>query len=145
MGIPMTGTYRHNIDGKNRIFLPAKHRESIGDVLIIYPSLHDRSLKYRSLEEWSRVEEQIEALPALQREEASRFFYENSDTLSPDSQGRIVINQTLAEYAGIDREAGAVIVGCGRYGEIWAVSEYESMKMKQDVERLRLNLASFGM
>ena len=145
MAVPMTGTFRHNLDGKSRVFLPAKHREAIGETLIIYPSLHDNSLKYRSVEDWSRVEEQIEALPALEREEASRFFYENSDTLSPDSQGRIVINQSLAQYAGIQQEEGVVIIGCGKYGEIWSASGYEQMKQRQDVNRLRMNLASFGM
>lgn len=146
MALPMTGTFRHNIDGKGRVFLPAKHRDAIGaSALIIYPSLHDTSLKYRTVEDWASVEAQIEALPTIDRENASRYFYEMSDTLVTDSQGRIIINQDLAEFAGIKQEEGVVIVGCGKYGEIWSTAAYEQMKARRNVDELRMRLASFGM
>lgn len=143
MIMPITGTYRHTLDSKNRLFIPARHRDALGSPIVVYPSIRDRSLKVCSVEEWEKYVNKIEALPTKEREKALRFFNENGDTLVPDSQGRIVINQGLVEYSGLS--GTAVIVGCGRSAEIWSTEEYDKMKEAVDVDDIRAVLESFGL
>ena len=141
--IPITGTYRHNVDSKNRIFIPAKHREAIGSPLVVFPSIRDRSLKIYSVEEWRAFTQKIETMVAREREQALRYYNESSDTLTPDSQGRIVLNQDLVNHAGLS--GGAVIVGCGKYAEIWSVEEYEKNKASVNVDDIRAALERLGL
>ncbi|MCQ2353656.1 MAG: hypothetical protein MJ102_00970 [Clostridia bacterium] len=141
--MPITGTYRHTLDSKNRLFLPSRHRDALGSPIVIYPSIRDHSLKVCSVEEWEKYVGKIENLPTKDREKAMRFFNENADTLVPDSQGRIVINQGLVDFSGIS--GTAVIVGCGKSVEIWSVEEYDSLKAESDVDALRETLESFGL
>ncbi len=140
---PITGTYRHTLDSKNRIFIPAKHREALGAPLVVYPSIRDRSIKVCSLEEWNGRMEKIEAMSGKEREYVLRFYNENSDTLTPDAQGRIVLNQALIKHAGLTDTA--VIVGCGRYSEIWASSAYDEFKAGVSVDDIREALERLGL
>lgn len=141
--IPITGTYRHNLDAKNRIFIPAKHRDALGSPLVVFPSIRDRSLKVYSVEEWRAFTEKIETMVAKEREQVLRYYNENSDTLTPDAQGRIVLNQNLVDYAGL--AGGAVIVGCGKYAEIWSVEEHEKLKASTNVDDIRAALERLGL
>lgn len=141
--IPITGTYRHNVDSKNRLFIPARHRDGIGSPLVVFPSIRDRSLKIYSVEEWKSFTEKIETMVAKEREQVLRYYNENSDTLTPDAQGRIVLNQNLVEYAGLS--GGAVIVGCGKYAEIWSCEEYEKLKASTNVDDIRAALERLGL
>ena len=51
-------------------------------------------------------------------------------TPTPDSQGRIVLTSALLEHAGISKNA--VIVGCGKYAEIWDEELYDTMMSEDD-------------
>ena len=45
------------------------------------------------------------------------FIYSSSSKTKLDSQGRVLIPQTLKEYAGIDKNV--YVVGVGDHAEIW--------------------------
>ena len=123
--MPVMGEYRHNIDSKNRIFIPAKHREALGPTLVVYPNIRTKTLKLCSVDEWRAITEKMMALPVSQREPLMRFFNRMGDTFVPDAQGRVTLNQALVDYAGL---SGTVyIIGCGQNAEIWSESEYEAM------------------
>jgi DNA-binding transcriptional regulator/RsmH inhibitor MraZ len=50
-----------------------------------------------------------------------------------DAQGRVTLNDTLIKRAKIIKDA--VIVGCGRYAEIWSAEEYAiKLEEEDDVE-----------
>ena len=123
--LPVMGEYRYNMDGKNRVFIPSKHREALGSPLIIYPSIRDRALKVCSLGEWREITEKIQSLPVREREPLMRFFNRMGDTFVHDSQGRVTLNADLVEYAGLS--GTVVIIGCGQNAEIWSSEEYEKL------------------
>lgn len=47
----MTGEYKHSIDNKGRLFIPAKLRDELGDVFYITLSMDD-CLSVYSAESW---------------------------------------------------------------------------------------------
>jgi len=123
--MPVMGEYRYTIDSKNRLFIPAKHREALGETLVIYPNLRNDSLKICSVDEWREMIEKILKLPAADREELLSYFNKKGDTFSPDSQGRVTLTQPLVDHAGLSGQV--VIIGCGRNAAIWAASKYDAI------------------
>ena len=68
----MTGKYRHNIDGKGRLFVPAKLREELGETFYVTIGLQ-RSLMVLPEEAWRAIEEKKQNLPLTQTQNL-RFF-----------------------------------------------------------------------
>ena len=137
------GEYRHNKDSKNRVFMPAKLREELGETFVIAKDIREACLKVYSLSGW---EEYIAPLKAQNRklsEKILRFLHASLTQVTPDSQGRVVIPQELVEYAGIDRSI--VVVGCGEYAEIWAETAYDENKAQIDVADLIGELEELGL
>ncbi|CDE05450.1 protein MraZ [Anaerotruncus sp. CAG:390] len=123
--LPLMGVFHHNVDGKNRLFIPAKHRDILGASFIICPSIRDKSLKAYSLSEWNKYIAPIEKLDRKYQEMLKRFYNSNAAAVTPDSQGRVVLTPELVEFAGL-KSSGAVIVGCGNYSEIWSEDNYRA-------------------
>ncbi|MCQ2427083.1 MAG: division/cell wall cluster transcriptional repressor MraZ [Clostridia bacterium] len=133
--MPCMGVYNYNMDGKNRVFVPAKHREALGSPLIVYPSIRSKSLKVCSLDEWRHITEKLSGLPVKEREPIMRFFNRMGDSLVPDAQGRVTLNSELVEYAGLS--GTVVIVGCGQNAEIWSKENYEALTAAEDLDAMR--------
>jgi MraZ protein len=124
------GEYRHVVDAKNRLFIPAKLRDELGSTFIITKALRNRCLTVYSLEEWEAYIEPIRRQERKLVEETIRFLHAPLITVTPDSQGRVVLTPTLMRYAGLDKNA--VIVGCSSYAEIWAAENYVSVDDEDD-------------
>ena len=54
----LTDRFEHSLDGKNRLIIPAKHREQLGPVFMITQSI-DNCLQVYSMEEWKKIQRQI--------------------------------------------------------------------------------------
>lgn len=113
----LMGKFTHNLDVKNRLFIPAKHREQLGETFVITRNI-DKCLSVFSMTEWEKYTDKLEQLPSTQAREIARFIYSGAAEVQPDGQGRVLIPAELLEYAGIQKSA--VVVGCGRRAEIWA-------------------------
>ncbi len=113
----LMGRYSHTLDAKFRVFIPAKHREILGDRFVITKNIDD-CLSVYSMEEWEKYTARINELPRTQAREIRRFIFSGAATVEPDSQGRVPINEELRKFAGIEKNV--VILGCGEYAEIWA-------------------------
>lgn len=123
---PIMGKVTHNLDSKNRIFIPAKHREALGPNFVIFPNIKDkRSLVISTVEYLVELMDKIRNSPKLSgSQKASMINYLSSygDTLTPDSQGRVVISSSLIEHTGLG--GATVINGCFDHAEIWAESVF---------------------
>ncbi len=143
----LTGEHRHSIDAKNRLFIPAKHRESLGSAFVIAKDIRGPRLKVFSLEAWEAYIAPIKSMDRSLAEQFARFLYPNADPQSPDSQGRATICKDLLDYAHISytdaREV--VILGCGDYAEIWSAKDYEAAKAAENVDALREQLERLGL
>lgn len=110
------GEYQHNMDAKGRVTVPSKFRDDIGDIFYVCKGV-DTCLFIYSLEQWAILENEISAMPMGQARLLQRHFFASATRVEADKQGRILISQSLREYAGIKKEV--VILGIGTRGEIW--------------------------
>lgn len=137
------GEFNHTVDAKNRMFVPAKYREELGETFVIFRSIRGNYIKMLSLGEWENYIAPIKALPRKNAEETLRFLNRNAAQVSPDAQGRIVLTQGLIEHAQIEKNA--VIVGCGDYAEIWSEALYNLSVAEEDQEAIRESLEACGL
>lgn len=137
------GEYRHGLDAKNRVFIPAKLREELGQTFIVAKDLREKCLKVYSQAEWDRYLAPIKNQERRLAERVLRFLSASMTQVTPDSQGRILLPKDLVQYAEIGRDV--VVVGCYDYAEIWAEESYNKLKENEDVEEMIRELESFGL
>lgn len=118
------GEYRHNIDDKGRLIIPAKFRERLGDSFVITRGL-DRCLFAYPRSEWTQLEQKLKTLPFTKADarKFTRFFFSGACEAELDKQGRIHIASNLREYARLKKEC--VIIGVSTRVEIWCKEQWE--------------------
>jgi len=126
------GEYQHTLDQKNRVIMPAKFREKLGDSFVMTKGL-DNCLFVYSLEEWRVVEEKLKSLPMTSKDARAfvRFFFAGATECELDKQGRIVMPNNLKEYAKIDKEL--VIIGVSTRIEIWSKEEWNKFNSDANI------------
>ncbi len=114
----LLGQHEHSLDDKNRLTLPARLREQLGDRVVVTAGL-DGCLNAYSEAEWERQVLRIRELDPLSRESRmmQRYFFANAVTGDLDKQGRIVLPASLLEQAGIERDV--TVAGVYDHLEIW--------------------------
>lgn len=122
------GQFTYSIDNKGRISIPAKLRKHIAreanDTFIITRGT-TTCIDLYPLDQWQRYEEKFLKLNSFDPAEA-KFIrmimqYANDDTL--DSQSRILIPQSLINFAQIEKEV--LILGVLQKIEVWNPKIYE--------------------
>lgn len=139
----LTGEFRPTLDQKNRIFVPSKLREELGETFMIARDVREKCLKMYSLEGWAEYIAPIKAQPRAVAEKAMRVLHSSAAQVTPDSQGRVLIPAKLVEFAEIEKNI--VVIGCYDYAEIWAEEAYSRLKENEDVEEMIRELESFGL
>ena len=61
------GEYHHNIDDKNRLIIPSKFREELGEEFIITRGIENCVFIY-SKEDWQKIVTKLESLPFTKKE-----------------------------------------------------------------------------
>ncbi len=135
----MIGEYSHAIDGKGRIFIPAKFREMLGPVFYITRGLGYFLAIYRQ-EEWAALKEKIKSVPSEDALELQRYFMAPAQECVPDSQGRVLISPKLRTFAKLDKVAS--IIGMGDHVEIWHDADWE--KADPTPERVKTIMRGYG-
>ena len=129
----MTGEYQHVLDNKGRLFMPARLRDDLGEVFYLCKGL-DGCLFVYSSESWGKLEEKIAVLPISQARQIQRTIYPSAQKCEPDSQGRVLINQKLRDYAGLDKNV--TVIGAGGHAEIWASAAWENQDAQLTAQTL---------
>ena len=140
------GEYRHSLDDKGRLFIPARMRDLLGGRFVITKGL-DRCLFLYSGKEWEGVQERLAHLPLSSPEARAfaRFFFSGASECEPDRQGRILVPQVLRQHAELERET--VIVGVATRVEIWAAESWQHYtdESQGSPEELAENLGKLGL
>ncbi len=141
------GEYRHSLDTKGRLIIPARVREGLGDRFIITRGL-DQCLFVFPPAELKEIERKLKGAPSTTSKD-SRFFmrmlFSGAGEVEPDKQGRILIPQNLREFSRLEKEA--VIIGVSNRVEIWAEEVWDDYTGKEDIsfEQVAENLVDFGL
>lgn len=137
------GEFRHTLDAKNRIFIPAKLRDELGMTFVVAKDIREKCLKAYSQAGWEKYIAPLREQNRKLSEKILRFLHASLVQVTPDSQGRIVLPQELVTYAEIDRNV--VFVGCCDYAEIWAETSYDKLKEDEDISEIIAELESLGL
>lgn len=137
------GTYRHRIDPKGRLPVPAAFRRELveaGPATVVVTPL-DQCLAAYPLREWARLEQQLVQLPPFSApaKALTRLVTSRAVDCDLDVQGRVLLPQALRAAAGLRAEA--VVIGVLNRFEIWAPERWDSFVA--DSERL-LDDATLG-
>lgn len=121
------GRYEHTIDAKGRLSVPSRIRETLNeryDARLVVTT-YDNCLIAYPFPEWQKLEEKVAALPEFQKDTKAflRFFYSSATDCSIDKLGRILIPQTLRDYAKLENDV--ILVGAFRHIEIWSKPLWE--------------------
>ena len=139
----LKGTYRHRIDPKGRLPVPAAFRRALtetGPATVVVTPL-DQCLAAYPMAEWGRLEQQLAQLPPFSgpAKAVARLVASRAVDCDLDVQGRVLLPATLRAAAGLKGEA--VIIGVLNRFEIWAPERWDSFVAES--ERL-LEDASLG-
>jgi transcriptional regulator MraZ len=127
----LLGTHDHSLDDKNRLTLPARLREHLGDRIVVTHGF-DGCLYVYSSTEWERLAARVGTLDPFRREARTmqRYFFAGGVDAELDKQGRMVIPAALLERAGIGREV--TVAGVYDHLEVWDRAAWQ--REQQSVE-----------
>jgi MraZ protein len=128
------GQYRHTLDDKGRLTVPARFRELLeagGYALQGF----DRNLMVLTAPAFEAMIRQLNQMNLVDphARELKRLLFSTADRIEPDKSGRILLPQFLRDLAGLDGDV--MLVGVGDYFEIWAPPAWEAQFARlQDAE-----------
>lgn len=146
-----TGNSDAKADSKGRVFLPAAFRKILlasgEDGLILRPDVFQKCLVLYPLSVWDKMVDSInKRTNPFDRKgrENLRRFVAASDSVSLDSDGRILIPKRYLEFAGIGSEVR--FIGMDNTIEIWNRKTAEDMLSQQDdfADSLESMMAGFS-
>ncbi len=124
------GEYRHSVDDKGRIIMPAKFREQLGNIFYITIDLwgkqEEKCLCVYAEEGFRALCEKLRQLGSsdIDVRKLYRKFYSHVQDTSTDKQGRVMISAELREHAGLDKDI--VLAGQDDHIEIWNRDKWEA-------------------
>lgn len=139
------GEYRFALDEKYRLTVPAKFRPRLASGMVLTAGTDGCILGY-PMDEFSVLYDKVVALPLTGPEAAEfrRLVFMNASDVELDKQGRVVLPEPLRAYASI-AASDVVVVGVGKFIEIWAPERWQSVKDKvQDIETQKSIWARLG-
>ncbi|MBI2034022.1 MAG: division/cell wall cluster transcriptional repressor MraZ [Candidatus Liptonbacteria bacterium] len=127
----LLGEYKHNLDSKGRVAIPAKFREELKAGAIITRGL-DNCLFVFAAKEWEALAKKLIALPLAQANSRAfvRLMLAGASNVEVDSQGRVLIPDYLRKYAGLKKEV--VVAGLYNRAEIWDAEKWNQYKQKTE-------------
>jgi MraZ protein len=128
----LIGEYKHNLDVKKRLAIPARLRKELGKGAILTRGL-DNCLFLYPLKEWEKLTEKLGQLPMGQSDTRSfiRLMLSGATEVEFDALGRILVPDYLKEYGALQQRV--VIAGVYNRLEIWDEERWKGYK--QEVER----------
>ena len=126
-----TGEYRHSVDDKGRLAVPANFRAplAVGAVLSRWI---DGCLAIHPEAGWADLVAKVAGLPITNA--GSRLFgrqvFAGAIEVELDRQGRVLIPAYLREETGLEGEA--VVIGARDHAEIWAPKRWAEYRRAMD-------------
>lgn len=141
----LIGQYKHTVDIKKRLALPAKFRGELGLKVIVTKGVENCLVVYTE-KEWEVMSQKLGSLPISQTEARSftRHLLASATEIELDKLGRILIPDFLKEYAHFKKNV--VICGLSNRLEIWDEAKWEdyTKKAEKGVEEIVSKLGPLG-
>jgi MraZ protein len=123
--LPLTGTFQVSMDGKGGMVLSAAVRDQLGncDTVMVSPGT-DSCLWLTNQAHLRRLCQRLDQSPAREVDVRTfkRLYYAQTTRTSVSSDGRVVIGERLARFAGLSQEV--VLVGIDDHFEVWDLARW---------------------
>ena len=138
------GEYNHTIDTKGSLIIPAKFREQLGNGFVVTKGL-DGCLFVFPMNEWELFEQKLRTLPLTQKSarKFTRFFVAGATECELDKQGRILLPQTLREFAQLEKDV--VLSGNLNRVEIWSKANWTDNNAYDDMDDIAEQMTDLGL
>lgn len=120
-----TGTYRHTLDSKGRLFIPVRLRMELGDRFMVAPGPRQCLWLYPE-ENWKAFSEKLASLPETRSWKIRHFFFSHAFETVPDAQGRITLPAESRRFAHLEKNV--VLVGDDTRLELWDESAWDELE-----------------
>ena len=119
-----TGEYRHTVDDKGRIAVPAQFRPQLDSGAYVSRWM-ESCLAIHTPGGWESLATKVAALPITDANSRlfSRFVFSGAVPADLDRQGRVLVPTYLRDEIGLANEA--VVVGSRDHVEIWAPDRWD--------------------
>ena len=121
----LIGEYRHTLDAKNRLSLPAKFRKELGNSIIVTRGL-DHCLFVYTKAAWKKEAQKFaeHSAGAAAGRAFARLMLAGASEADVDSAGRVLIPDYLKSYAALSGKC--VVAGVADRVEIWDEGAWET-------------------
>ena len=127
----LLGEFRHTLDTKGRVAVPAKFRDKLASGAIITRGI-DNCLFMFTNAEWEQLATKLMALPLAQANSRAfvRLMMAGATDVAIDAQGRILVPDYLRKYAGLKKDV--IVAGLYNRVEIWDETAWAAYKAKTE-------------
>lgn len=137
------GEYRHQIDAKNRLRVPAKLKTELGDKFVVTKGSNGCLFVFNS-KTMENLYSKLQNVPIsdVEAQKSIRMLFSAASEAENDEQGRFLLPQSLKEFAKIDKNV--VTVGAGTRIEIWSEENWNKYNSYDNFDSVLGGLEKFG-
>ena len=123
------GQFRHTLDTKGRVILPAKFRSRLEEGAYLAKGI-DGCVAVYPADEWERVASNMQELMTRggAQRQAARSFFAGAAEVDPDRQGRVQLPAHLRDFAGLVAEQEVIVAGVNNRAEIWNPQRWQEQE-----------------
>ncbi len=120
----LIGEYQTKIGEKKRLAIPKKFRDELGEKLILTRG-YENTLILVNEEMWNTIAKEVINGSFINKNirDTTRFLVGSATEIAPDTQGRIVVPNSLYTYGQFMNEI--IFVGLYNWIEIWSKEKWE--------------------
>lgn len=142
----LIGEYKHTLDTKKRLAVPAKIRRELGEKAILTRGLNN-CLSLYPLHEWQKLTEKLGQLPVGQADTRGflRLMLAGAVEVELDQLGRILVPDFLKEYADLKNQV--IIAGVYNRLEVWDEARWTNYKaeVEKNTDMIAEKLGELGL
>src|SRR5688572_5878320 len=130
------GKHDYSMDERGRVPMPPRYRDAFMQGVILTQGSPDRCIRAYPQNGFEEQAALYMSEPATTRSGRvrRRAFFSNAYPAELDRQGRVLIPQTLRDFAGLSNHI--VVAGAGEWLEIWNTENFDAAIEQEEAEFL---------
>ena len=139
-----TGEYRHAVDDKGRLAVPARFRAQLAEGVVVARWM-DTCLAIFPMPAWDELSAKVGGLPMTDPNARllQRQLFAGAFETELDRQGRVLVPLGLRTFAGLESEA--LVLGSRDHAEIWSPQRWgEYSRSLDDPDAFARAIAGLG-
>ncbi|HLB44478.1 MAG TPA: division/cell wall cluster transcriptional repressor MraZ [Candidatus Limnocylindrales bacterium] len=138
-----TGEFRHAIDGKGRLAVPARFRAELATGAHVTRWIDNCAAIFPN-QAWAELADRVSELRYADAgaRAFSRFLFSGAFEVELDGQGRVVLPAGLRQFAGLKSEA--VVVGAADHIELWEPARWDAVSADMNSDEFAARIANLG-